>query len=150
MPEIEGVVNIGSEINGGISLRSGSGADNSLHGTVNIGNAVIGEISQGHKERVNDFLQGTVSTNSTVNGEMLPEVGERVDDYLHGDIHASFTPIENIPQNYEGSYEIDPLKRQQILLTKDKIMTQDLKVLGIYYYETTNLNGGKTVTIGRD
>ena len=51
---------------------------------------------------------------------------------------------------YDGSYEIDPQKTVQVLETKDRVMTDDITVLGIYYYEVTNETGGKTVTIGRD
>ena len=51
---------------------------------------------------------------------------------------------------YEGSYEIDPKKAAQVLSTKDRVLTNDITVLGIYYYEVTNDTGGKTVTIGRD
>ena len=150
MSKLQGIVNASNEINGVISLNSGSETDGILHGTVNIRNTLIGEISQAEKERVNDFLQGSVNVSSTLNGEILPQTGEGVNDYLQGEIQASFKPIENVPQKYEGSYEIDPLKRQQIFPTKDKIMTDDIKVLGIYYHEVTNTNGGKTITIGRD
>ena len=51
---------------------------------------------------------------------------------------------------YEGSYEVDPQKNIQVLETKDRVLTDDITVLGIYYYEVTNDTGGKTVTIGRD
>ena len=69
---------------------------------------------------------------------------------IQGQISASFKPLENVPQTYTGSYEIDPLKTAQVLPTKDKLMVDDLTVQGIYYYEVTNDTGGSTVTIGRD
>ena len=58
--------------------------------------------------------------------------------------------LGNSKQYYGGSYEIDPQKGAQVLETKDRVMTENLTVLGIYYYEVTNGTGGKTVTIGRD
>ena len=73
-----------------------------------------------------------------------------VGDVLQGHIGASFKPLENVPQKYTGSYEVDPLKTAQVLPTKDKLMVDDLTVQGIYYYEVTNDTGGSTVTIGRD
>ena len=73
-----------------------------------------------------------------------------VGDVIQGQISASFKPLENVPQTYMGSYEIDPLKAAQVLPTKDKLMVDDLTVQGIYYYEVTNEQGGSTVTIGRD
>ena len=69
---------------------------------------------------------------------------------LQGRIGANLEPLENKPQVYSGSYEVDPQKSEQVLATKDKVMSDDLTVLGIYYYEVTNGTGGKTVTIGRD
>ena len=58
--------------------------------------------------------------------------------------------LGNSSMYYEGSYEIDPKKAAQVLSTKDRVLTDDITVLGIYYYEVTNDTGGKTVTIGRD
>ena len=137
-------------ISGEILSHSGIRTVNFLQGNVNVGNAVHGEISSGHKERVGDYLQGAVTAGSAVHGEMLPKAGMPADDYLQGKIHASIEPVENLPRNYEGSYEIDPAKSRQVLPTKDKLMREDMTVLGIYYYEVTNEQGGKTVTIGRD
>ena len=69
---------------------------------------------------------------------------------IKGTLHANLNPISNLPPDYQGTYEIDPTKNEQILNTKNKVMRKDLKVLGIFYYEVTNANGGSTVTIGRD
>ncbi len=77
-------------------------------------------------------------------------MSEKQSGILYGRIGASISPLENKPQSYTGSYEIDPLKTAQVLPTKDKLMIDDLTVLGIYYYEVTNAQGGYTVTIGRE
>lgn len=81
---------------------------------------------------------------------MIGSPNSAVGDTLQGQIGAVFKPLENVPQNYTGSYEVDPLKTAQVLPTKDKLMVDDLTVQGIYYYEVTNDTGGSTVTIGRD
>lgn len=49
---------------------------------------------------------------------------------------------------YEGSYNVTPRKREQVLHTKDKSMSQDVKVFAIPYNEVSNPFGGKTITIG--
>ena len=137
-------------ISGEILPKTGTRATNFLQGNVKVGSAVHGAISSCHKKSVRDYLQGSVTAGSAVHGEMLTKAGMPDGDYLQGEIHASIEPVENLPQNYEGSYEIDPAKSSQVLPTKDKLMREDMTVLGIYYYEVTNEQGGKTVTIGRD
>lgn len=49
---------------------------------------------------------------------------------------------------YTGKYEVKPMIIEQTLPTKDKVMTDHVKVLAIPYYETTNHKNGKTVIIG--
>lgn len=50
---------------------------------------------------------------------------------------------------YIGEYEIVPKIDSQIMRTKNKKMEDDVTVLAIPYYETSNLTG-KTVYIGGD
>ena len=123
-------------------------ATNTLQGNVSSNVSVSGELDGEATGKVSSVLHGAISGGS-VSGEIARK-SVKVSDVLQGDISASIEPVENYPEAYTGSYVVDPLKREQILLTEDKVMTQDLKVLGIYYYEVTNANGGKTVTIGRD
>lgn len=49
---------------------------------------------------------------------------------------------------YKGKYEVTPKSLPQTLPTKNKVMTDHLKVLAIPYSETTNTKNGITVTIG--
>lgn len=49
---------------------------------------------------------------------------------------------------YEGPYEVTPRKVEQHLATAHKSMAQDVKIFAIPYAETTNPEGGTTVTIG--
>ena len=61
------------------------------------------------------------------------------DSYPFGEYHEKFS----------GPYTVTPiLYDEQELLTRDKVMTQNLTVKEIPVVETTNLYGGKTVVIG--
>jgi hypothetical protein len=51
---------------------------------------------------------------------------------------------------YEGEYTITPETSAQTLPTAHKRMQDDLTVLAIPYYETTNETGGNTVYIGME
>lgn len=51
---------------------------------------------------------------------------------------------------YEGEYTIIPETTAQTLPTAHKRMQDDLTVLAIPYYETTNETGGNTVYIGME
>lgn len=51
---------------------------------------------------------------------------------------------------YEGEYIITPLPYQEtILQTKDKILSEDIRVLEIPYFETSNVSG-LTIYIGSE
>lgn len=49
--------------------------------------------------------------------------------------------------SYEGDYIVTPRIHAQTLNTKNKLMKDNVSVLAIPYYETSNLSG-KTVYIG--
>lgn len=49
---------------------------------------------------------------------------------------------------YQGAYEVDPRKVEQVLETKNKSMKEDVIVHPIFYAETSNLGGGLTAVIG--
>ena len=49
---------------------------------------------------------------------------------------------------YEGDYEVTPRKVEQILLTKNKSMSDNVTVFSIPYAEVSNIGGGLTATIG--
>ena len=51
-------------------------------------------------------------------------------------------------EHYGGPYEVLPLAfSETVLETKDLVMDDDVTVLKIPYYETSNLSGGYTVYI---
>lgn len=49
--------------------------------------------------------------------------------------------------NYEGPYQVTPKKEEQILETNEKVMSDDVTVDGIPYYEVSNSSGGVTLII---
>lgn len=52
---------------------------------------------------------------------------------------------------YEGPYEVTPKAHEEtILATKHKAMTDDVTVLEIPYWETSNLFDGKTAYIANE
>lgn len=52
---------------------------------------------------------------------------------------------------YEGPYYVVPRAYDDIVLdTQDKLMTEDVTVSAVPYYETSNLSGGFTVYIARE
>jgi aminopeptidase C len=55
-------------------------------------------------------------------------------------------PIEG--EYYEGPYRVNPSFLDQTLLTKNKVMRQDVEVDKIQVSRVSNLQGGKTVYIG--
>ena len=119
-----------------------------LQGCLTAVGSISGEIDGESSGKASNVLHGEISGGS-ISGSVGQKTG-KASGVLQGGVSASVEPIENYPLPYTGSYVVDPLKREQVLPTESKVMTQDLKVLGIYYYEVTNSNGGKTVTIGRD
>lgn len=57
--------------------------------------------------------------------------------------------IYKLVDKYAGSYEVTPLPlMEQILQTTNKILTDDIVIAPIPYYETSNDAGGYTVIIG--
>ena len=67
---------------------------------------------------------------------------------LHGDLVIQATTEVDVP-TYDGAYELASLAdTEQILPTTGKKLEDDVVVLPIPYYETTNESGGYTVIIG--
>jgi len=67
----------------------------------------------------------------------------------HGDIFLTVTQRGAQKKKYDGPYSVIPsVDEMQILNTEDKIMTENLVVLPIPYFETSNPKGGLTVHIG--
>lgn len=51
-------------------------------------------------------------------------------------------------EKYEGNYEIVPKIQEQKLLTKNKLLTEDVTIKSIPVIKVSNASGGNTVIIG--
>lgn len=51
---------------------------------------------------------------------------------------------------YTGAYTVTPKTTGQYLATRDKMMSDDVTIKEIPYYETSNVSGGNTVYIGKE
>jgi hypothetical protein len=88
-------------------------------------------------------LHGTLTSTGRLHGTLVGD---------HHKIHGSLT-IPNAPniQIYSGAYEVTPKAwEEQILQTDGKLMTDDVTVFRVPYYETSNLFDGKTAYIAEE
>ena len=53
-------------------------------------------------------------------------------------------------KEYTGEYTVIPSLSEQTLETKQKLMKENLTVMEIPYFETSNNSGGTTVYIGKE
>lgn len=51
---------------------------------------------------------------------------------------------------YEGDYTVTPKVEAQTIPTKDKVLTEDMKVRAIPFFNVSNTSGGNTVYIGSE
>lgn len=59
-------------------------------------------------------------------------------------------PVYKDAPLYEGDYEVTPKVIEQRLPTAKKLLTEDIKIKEIPYFETSNTSGGHTVFIGNE
>lgn len=87
-----------------------------------------------------ESLSGRISSECTLSGVLSCEGG------LSGKIS-----INNNYERYDGNYEVVPNAfNTQILPTTNKLLTQDIVVKKIPYYETSNIQQGITVYIAEE
>lgn len=89
--------------------------------------------------------------NGTLHGELSPvgQVSGGVNTFAEISGGLTIPTTASMIPAYDGSYEITPLPYTDTLMeTNGKRMTDDVTVLAIPYYETTNESGGYTVNIG--
>lgn len=113
-----------------------------LIGVINSSSELVGTIQSTH------FLCGTINSTPTITGAIS---GGRVGN-LQGVIQSNGTitgqiAIGGVEETYKGTYEVIPKVYSQSLPTKNKVMKENISILEIPYYETSNLSG-KTVYIG--
>ena len=51
---------------------------------------------------------------------------------------------------YEGDYIVTPKVNEQTMPTKDKVMTEDVTIKSIPFYNVSNTSGGSTVYIANE
>ena len=90
---------------------------------------------------MNDLINGAALT-GTINGSSELVGIIQTAQFLRGMI-----AISGAEDSYDDDYIITPHVYAQTLNTKNKLMKDNVSVLAIPYYETSNLSG-KTVYIG--
>lgn len=73
---------------------------------------------------------------------------------LDFEVEINLDNTNKIPQNtyeyYAGNYEVIPKTENQVLKTKDKLMSDDVTIKEIPFFEVSNLAGGTTCYIGKE
>ena len=92
---------------------------------------------------VHGQLHGTLTATGRLSGSLVGE---------HHIVHGSLTiPSVVDAQPYTGAYEVTPKAwEEQILETEGKLMSDDVTVFRVPYYETINLFDGKTAYIAEE
>ena len=87
-------------------------------------------------------IGGETSLDFKIDGDLSLSL---LEDGVAGTV-ISYEPHAREP--YTGAYTVEPDWNPQILQTKEKVMTDNVTVEGIYITSVTNLSGGNTVYIG--
>nr|DAX72666.1 MAG TPA: hypothetical protein [Caudoviricetes sp.] len=70
-------------------------------------------------------------------------------------LNAEFQCFQRITEQgdvdyYDGSYTVTPKVEKQELATRQKFLTENVKIKEIPFFEVSNLEGGQTVFIGKE
>ncbi len=87
-------------------------------------------------------------TATSSNGQVVPITVSNNAETLSVESSVGITVIEIEGEPYTGSYRVDPTFERQILLTRNKILTDNVNVAPIEVQRVSNLSGGKTIYIG--
>ena len=126
-------INVIGELKGTITAPA------QLRGTIEQLNVLTGIINTSSNEVYSGKLKAVISDTVSLVGKITNT------EVLKGNL--------TIPQStgevviYDGDYEVTPRVESQTLNTRSKAMRDDLTILAIPYYETSNPTG-KTVYIG--
>lgn len=80
--------------------------------------------------------------------QAIRELDGTTEDIIGDDIPDRIRALQGRSEDYAGEYVVEPKSVAQVLPTKDKHMTDDVRVNAIYYSETSNDSNGYTVFIG--
>lgn len=89
------------------------------------------------KQNINGFLSGK----KTITGKI------RNKEQLVGSLGIS---TSGVTEQYGGEYEVTPRIVSQVLQTKQKVMTDNLTIKEIPFFDVSNTSGGTTVYIGKE
>ena len=97
-----------------------------------------------------EHLSGALSDHGKLIGALSPVAGlTGTLSPPHGLTGSLTIPRVLDAEYYTGEYEVTPQARSDVVLdTSGKMMTDDVTVFEIPYYETTNPAGGYTAIIG--
>lgn len=70
-------------------------------------------------------------------------------------IKVDFEHLQVVSDNvgvdyYKGNYTVTPKLEKQELATRQKFLTENVKIKEIPFFEVSNLEGGQTVFIGKE
>ena len=94
-----------------------------------------GNISQSGNLKASISAKGTLSGTITSRGTLSATVSKPA--FLGG-------------EEYEGAYEVTPKVEAQTMPTKYKLLTDDMTVKAIPFFNVSNTSGGSTVFIGNE
>ena len=84
-------------------------------------------------------------------GSRTLDISIELEQIDHKDLYITLTPGAIGYDTYDGPYEVIPMAHtMQVLETENKLMTENVLVHEIPYWETSNPQGGNTVYIGGD
>lgn len=88
-------------------------------------------------------LNGTLTSAGLLHGTLVGD---------HHKVQGTLTiPTTSGLELYGGPYEVTPKAwEEQVLATEGKLMTDDVTVFKVPYYETSNIHDGLTVFIAED
>lgn len=86
------------------------------------------------------------------------ELGKKLDvDFRTGNeqIKVDFEHLQVVSDNvgvdyYKGDYTVTPKVEKQELATRQKFLTENVKIKEIPFFEVSNTEGGQTVFIGKE
>ena len=95
-------------------------------------------------------IETEITTSQNIGLAIDKEIPLDVDFQISSNLELYINEGGSALPYYEGEYEVNPRKVQQILETKNKSMANDVVINPIFYSEVTNPQGGNTVVIGQE
>lgn len=80
-------------------------------------------------------------------GKLKPTISLRGIVQSEQNLSGTISIIDDYAE-YKGNYIVVPKTESQTLPTIDKVMSRDMTIASIPYYEVQNEKGGNTITIG--